>query len=129
MPGGEAMAIFSVMIGQEQGSVPVTVLRVEGDIDAATHKTLEEKASEVIGAGTQNILLDLSEVKYMGSAGFRAIHAINNMLEQEETTGMGRSKHLKLLNPQGEVARVIKTLGFDVFLDIYHDREDALNAF
>lgn len=39
------------------------------------------------------------------------------------------SKHLKLLNPTGEVACVIHTLGFDVFLDIYQDREEALNAF
>ncbi len=123
------MSTFSVLVGQEQGNVPVTVLRVEGDIDAATHQSLEEKASEVIDGGAKNILLDLSNVQYMGSAGFRAIHAINNMLEHGETARTGKSPHLKLLNPTGEVARVIHTLGFDVFLDIYHDREEALNAF
>lgn len=123
------MTNLSVMVGQEQANVPVTVLRVEGDIDAATHQALEDKASEAIGAGAENILLDLSGVKYMGSAGFRAIHAINNMLEHEETAETAKSKHLKLLNPTGEVARVIHTLGFDVFLDIYQDREEALKAF
>jgi len=123
------MATLSIMVGQEEANVPVTVLRVEGDIDAATHRTLEEKASEVIGAGAEYILLDLSQVQYMGSAGFRAIHAINNMLQQEEVALTGKSDRLKLLNPSGEVARVIHTLGFDVFLDIYHDREEALNAF
>ena len=123
------MTSFNILVGEEQAKVPVTVLRVEGDIDASTHKTLESKASEVIQAGATNILLDLSEVQYMGSAGFRAIHAINNMLEHEETAATVKSPHLKLLNPTGEVSRVIHTLGFDVFLEIYDSREEALNAF
>ena len=123
------MSNLSVMIGEEQGNVPVSILRLEGDIDAATHKTLEEKASEAIVAGATNILLDLSAVKYMGSAGFRAIHSISNMLETGGSSGLSKSKHLKLLNPTDEVSRVIKTLGFDVYLDIYTDRNEAINSF
>ena len=42
------MTTFNILVGHAQGKVPVTVLRVEGDIDAATHKTLQEKAAEVI---------------------------------------------------------------------------------
>jgi len=117
------------MVGQEQGNVSVTVLRVEGDIDASTHNILEEKGSEVIAAGASNILLDLSGVHYMGSAGFRAIHAITNMLDNSESVGIAKSKHLKLFNPSDEVSRVIKTLGFDSFLDIYRDRDEAVNSF
>ena len=123
------MAKLSIMVGQEEGNVPVSVLRLEGDIDAATHKSLEEKASEAIVAGATNILLDLSAVNYMGSAGFRAIHAISNMLERGEPTGLSKSKHLKLLNPTEEVSRVIKTLGFDVYLDIFKNRGEAINSF
>ena len=37
------MATLNFMVGQEQGDVTVTVLRVDGDIDAATHKTLQVK--------------------------------------------------------------------------------------
>ena len=117
------------MVGEEQGNVPVTVLRAEGDIDAATHNILQEKGSEVIEVGASNILLDLSGVHYMGSAGFRAIHAITNMLDSSESAGMSKSKHLKLFNPSGEVSRVIKTLGFDSFLEIYRDRDEAINSF
>ena len=42
------MATLNFMVGQEQGNVAVTVIRVEGDIDAATHKDLQDKAAEVI---------------------------------------------------------------------------------
>jgi anti-anti-sigma factor len=123
------MATLNIMVGQEQGKVPVTVLRVEGDIDAATHKTLQDKASELIDAGAANILLDLGGVNYMGSAGFRALHAITNKLSDDDNSGLSKSSHLKLLNPTDAVARVIKTLGFDVYLDIYQDKDEAVNAF
>jgi len=123
------MATLTVLVAQEQGEVPVTVLRVEGDIDAATHGILEDKASEVISGGADRILLDLGGVPYMGSAGFRAIHAINNMLGQGTSAAQGKSEHLKLLNPSPEISRVIKTLGFDVFLEIYQDRRAAIQSF
>lgn len=123
------MSAMSILVGQEQGNVPVTVLKIEGDIDAGSYKALQDKASEVIEAGAANILLDLGQVEYMGSAGFRAIHAIANMLNTEGEEGMYRSRHVKLLNPQGEVARVIKTLGFDSFLEIHDDRATAIASF
>ena len=123
------MATLNIMVGQAQGSVPVTILRVEGDIDAATHKTLQDKAAEVVDGGATHILLDLGGVNYMGSAGFRAIHAMTNMLSGDTSAGLSKSPYLKLLNPTDAVARVIKTLGFDVYLDIYHDRDEAINSF
>jgi anti-sigma B factor antagonist len=123
------MTTLNITIGSAQGSVPVTILRVEGDIDASTHKILQDKSSEVIDAGTTHILLDLSGVNYMGSAGFRTIHAITNMLSTDGSAGMAKSEYLKLLNPTDAVARVIKTLGFDVYLDIYQDRDEAVNSF
>ena len=123
------MATLNIMVGQEQGNVPVTVLRVEGDIDAASHKTLQDRASELIDGGATNILLDLGGVDYMGSAGFRALHAIANQLSGEDASGLSKSAHLKLLNPTDAVARVIKTLGFDVYLDIFQDKNEAVNSF
>ena len=123
------MTTLNIMVGEAQGSVPVTVLRVEGDIDAATYKTLQDKATEVIDAGATHMLLDLGGVAYMGSAGFRALHAISNKLGGGESAGLAKSAHLKLLNPTEAVSRVIKTLGFDVYLDIFQDRDEALNSF
>ncbi len=123
------MTTLNIMVGEAQGSVPVTVLRIEGDIDAASYKTLQDKASEIIEAGATHILLDLGGVSYMGSAGFRALHAISNKLGGNAAAGLAKSAHLKLLNPTAAVARVIKTLGFDVYLDIFQDRDEALNSF
>ena len=123
------MATLNIMVGEAQSNVPVTILRLEGDIDAATQKALQDKATEVVAGGATHILLDMSGVNYMGSAGFRAIHALTNMLSSEESSTLNKSPYLKLLNPTESVARVIKTLGFDMYLDIYQDRDEALNSF
>lgn len=123
------MATLNILVEQAEGKVPVTVLQLEGDIDAATHKTLQDKAAEAVDAGATHILIDLGGVNYMGSAGFRALHAISNMLHKDDEPGMMKSTHLKLLNPTDAVARVIKTLGFDVYLDIYQDKDTAVNSF
>jgi anti-anti-sigma factor len=123
------MATLNITVEQAEGQVPVTVLHLQGDIDAATHGALTAKAEQVAGEGATNILLDLGEVGYMGSAGFRALHAISNMLEPEGGTGMGKSKRLKLLNPSEDVSRVIKTLGFDVYLDIFQNQDEAIRSF
>jgi len=123
------MATLNIMVGQAQGNIPITILALEGDIDAATHTTLQDKATEVIEGGATHILLDLGGVSYMGSAGFRALHAITNMLGGEGAASQGKSGYLKLLNPTDAVSRVIKTLGFDMYLDIYQDRDEAVNSF
>jgi len=123
------MATLNILVGEEKGQVPVTVMRLEGDIDAATHTQLKDKAEELINAGAANILLDLGGVGYMGSAGFRALHAISNLLDPSGSGGMSKSRRLKLLNPTADVSRVIKTLGFDVYLDIFKDRAKAIASF
>jgi len=123
------MATLNIAVEQAKGQVPVTVLHLQGDIDAATHGALTARAEAEIGEGATNILLDLGDVGYMGSAGFRALHAISNMLEPESAGGMGKAKRLKLLNPSADVSRVIKTLGFDVYLDIFRDQDEAIRSF
>ena len=70
------MGDLSILVGQEEGSVPVTVLRIQGDVDANTYKDLQDQATKIIEGGADNILLDMADVEYMGSAGFRAIHAM-----------------------------------------------------
>lgn len=120
---------MQIQVDQEQGSPHVTILRISGDLDASTHNELQQKASEMIESGTSNILLDLAGVSFMGSAGLRAIHAITNMLNTEQSDHTIQSKHLKLLNPSEEVSKIIKTLGFDAYLEIHSDQSEAINSF
>jgi anti-sigma B factor antagonist len=112
-----------IAVSEEKGNVPVTILLVSGDLDSKTYQELEAKASELIGGGAKNILLDLSGVRFMGSAGLRAMHGISNKLKN---SGGGQ---LKLLSPSDAVSRVMFTLGFDKFFDIKSDLNEAVKSF
>jgi len=105
----------------------VDILHLKGPIDANTQKDLEVKAGEIIAQGANNIVLDLKEVSYLGSAGLRALHVIAGKFG-----GDGQAEkfaHVKLLSPSDEVRRVLKTLGFDAYIGTYDDLDQAVSAF
>lgn len=120
-------ADLNIGVAHEEGDKRVTVMRLSGPLDANTQDQLEGKAKELIDAGAEYLLLDMSGVDYLGSAGMRAIHAITNLLSPEDP-GM-HSERLKVVNPSGAAAKVFKTLGFDSFIKVYDSVDEAIAAF
>lgn len=117
---------LQIGISREEGDKAVTVMRLNGSLDANTQNQLEEKAKEAIAAGAEYVLIDMSGVDYLGSAGMRAIHAITNMLSPDDP-GL-RSSRLKVLNPSPAAAKVFKTLGFDAFIGVHDTIDEAIAA-
>ena len=111
-----------IAIADEKGKSPVKVVYLKGDIDAATHKDIESKANELLNGGSNNILIDLSEVDYMGSAGLRALNSIAKSVSAS-------NGQFKLSNPSASVSKVMKTLGFDQFFDIHDSVNTAVGDF
>ena len=130
---------MDVTVSQAQGRVPVTIFRITGAV--TNNQELEARAQTAYDDGTRNILLDLTEVSYMATAGLRALHAIFTLLradtpeESDATTNAGIaagtfvSPHLKLLNPNAYVLEVLKVAGYDMFLEIHHDMNQAVASF
>ena len=117
---------LQIGISREEGDKAITVMRLKGSLDANTQNVLENKAKEAVDAGAEYLLLDLSGVDYLGSAGMRAIHAITNLLSPDDPSM--RSPNLKILNPSPAVAKVFKTLGFDAFIDVHNSVDEAIAA-
>jgi anti-anti-sigma factor len=132
---------MDITISKEQAAVPVTVIHLNGSLDGATYQEFQTKADEVIKSGAKNLLIDLTHVPYMSSAGLRVLNSLFNALrsntpgESEEamekgiTAGTFKSPHLKLLNPSRRVLEALQTAGFDMFLEIHHDLNHALASF
>lgn len=121
---------LDIAVSQAEGSVSVSVLALKGVLDASTQKELESKAEELIGGGTTHILLDMRGVSYMSSAGLRAMHAIAGKLSPEEASETAiKSSRLKLLSPSEDVAKILKTLGFDAYLESFDDLNSAVASF
>jgi len=117
---------LQIGVSREEGDKNVSVLRLTGSLDANTQNQLEDKAKETIDGGAEYLVLDMSGVDYLGSAGMRAIHAITNQLSPEESSM--RSARLKVLSPSPAAAKVFKTLGFDSFIDIHDNLDEAIAA-
>ncbi len=123
------------------GRVPVTILRVKGNLDASTYQQFETCALQAIHGGARDLLIDLTGVPYISSAGLRAFNSLYQQLHSDKSEmsqktvaqgvrdGTYKSPHLKLLNPSPRVLEVLNMAGFDMFLDIRHTEQDAITAF
>ena len=136
---------MNISVSQAQGNVPVTVIKLDGQLDGQNYQELIAKAQELYKAGTHDFLLDLSELTYISSAGLVALHSMALLTRGEElpdTEGgwsayrsMGRSseaglqKHVKLLNPRSEVMGVLDMVGFSNVFEIYTDLDEAVKSF
>ena len=126
-------------VSHEEAAVPVTILHLDGTL--TSEEELERVAQLEIEAGARNLLIDLSDVPYMATAGLRALHSIYESLRQitPEThddavrkgisSGAYSSAHLKLLKPTKHTLETLRTAGYDMFLEIYQDRKKALASF
>jgi len=117
---------LEIGMSREDGDKAVTVMRLKGSLDANTQSELEDKAREAVSAGAEYLILDMSAVEYLGSAGMRAIHAVANLLSPEDPSM--RSAYLKVFNPSPAAEKVFKTLGFDSFIDIHENIDEAIAA-
>lgn len=133
---------FQITLSEQQGRVPVTVLHLQGDvIDANSYGQLEAQVQAAYEAGARNMLLDLTKVKYISSAGLRALHSIFLLLRGDASAesdqvmkkglmdGTFKSPHLKLLNPSPAVMETLRTMGFDMFLEVHRNLKDAVASF
>jgi anti-anti-sigma factor len=129
---------MDIQVSTAQGRIPVTVLKLKGELDSSTSQQFETRANEAIHSGARNLLIDLSNVPFVSSAGLRAIHRIFNVLHNEAEqdvlrkemmSGYAKSPHLKLSGLNDNVARVFSMAGFDMYLDSYKDTQSALTAF
>jgi len=136
---------MNISVSKEAGSVPVTVLRLEGELDGQNYQDLIGKAKELYSAGARDLLLDLSELTYVSSAGLVALHSVALLVKGEKLPdteegwsayrAMGRSsdsgvqKHIKLLNPREEVKSVLEMVGFDRVFEVFTDLDVAVKSF
>ena len=136
--------MLKTSVDHETARVPVAVMKLEGELDAATYLDVLERARQLVGDGTRYVLLDLADLSYMGSSGVFVIHSMASLLRGEEPpdpeAGWGAIHQLagsetesvdclKLLDPQPQVDRVLERTGMKRFFATYTDRAEAIGSF
>lgn len=136
---------MNISVSEAQGNVPVTVIKLDGQLDGQNYQELIAKAQELYNAGARDFLLDLSDLTYISSAGLVALHSVALLSRGEEMPdmeggwsayrSMGRSaeagvqKHVKLVNPRSEVKGVLDMVGFSQVFEIFTNLGDAVKSF
>ena len=100
----------------------VAVITVTGRVDSATATEFETTINEVIEKGKHNLVLDLSDVEFLSSAGLRVLVTTRKTLQ-------AAGGDIVLAEPSDRVVETLDTAGLDVLFERYDSREAAIAAF
>ena len=100
----------------------ITIFYVEGRVDSEGAVDLDLALQTATEEGKYKLILDLSQVRYINSAGLRTLADIL-------TQAQANDGDLKLVDLNPKVQRVFQIIGFDKFFAVYDALEDALAAF
>lgn len=136
---------MTIVTNQVQGNVPVTLLGIQGDLDASNYQEVIAAAQKAYDTGARRLLIDMSDVPFMSSSGLVALHSVALLMQGKEPPDpeygwaafraagrdaeSGLQRSVKLLNPQPRVKRALEMAGFDRFFEVYEDRETAIASF
>lgn len=130
---------MEISVSNAQSPVAASVVHLHGDLDANTEPEVVARARELIGQGATRLVIDLDQVRFISSAGVRALHMIYLLVRpsgddqdavlQGVRDGSYISPNLKLIKPNQNVKSVLTTTGIDMYLGIYPNLASALAAF
>lgn len=136
---------MDISVSQAEGKVPVSVLKLDGQLDGQNYQELIARAQELFKAGARDFILDLSDLTYISSAGLVALHSVALLVKGEQlpdteqgwtayrsmgrTSASGPQAHIKLLNPREDVKNVLDMVGFGNVFETYTDLDKAVKSF
>jgi anti-anti-sigma regulatory factor len=136
---------MDMIIEKAQGRVPITILGLKGDLDASNFQEVIEKAKNIFSSGGRDLLLDMSQLKFLSSSGIVALHSIalimrgdrphdleggwNTFHAIREDKSSGTQEHVKLLNPAPKIQETLRKTGMDTFFGIFYNVNAALASF
>jgi anti-anti-sigma factor len=94
---------------------------LEGSVDGHTFERLRRAVDELVEAGTQWLVVDLSGMDYVASVGL-------NLLVNARVSRRNKGGDLILVHPQPQVMKILKMLGLTEILLLASTPEEAWSA-
>jgi anti-anti-sigma regulatory factor len=137
-------------ITKTERPIPIVILHLDGVLDGANFKKLIEKTESLFAGGARDLILDLTRLTFISSAGLGALHQVALLFQgktrpnPDETWASYRwstfrnikrdhdlqpQKHVKLLSPTREVQEVLDMIGFSSLFEIYTYMPQAMESF
>ena len=136
---------MNITVSRQEGRVPVAVIHLDGKLDSTCFQNLINEAKKLFAGGNRQIILDMTKLTYISSAGIVSLHSIAKLfrgealpdagagwkairtLEKERVKGM--QQNVKLLNVPPEVRSVLDVVGFAAFFEMHTDLQQAVASF
>lgn len=100
----------------------VTLMEVSGRIDSMTANELGDALTQAIAGGGTRLVLDLSSVEYMSSAGLRELVSAYKKTQRE-------AGDLRLAQPSHRVQEILEMAGLDSVFQIFPNRTEAVSSY
>jgi anti-anti-sigma factor len=128
----------------------VTILHLVGKLDSTNFQDLVDEAQRLHAAGISDLILDLGQLTFIGSAGLGALHQVALLFQGKKHAGKNDSwsayrwsafrsldsnhtrkthQHVKLLSPSEDVLKVLDMIGFTSLFEIFTDLQQAVASF
>ena len=136
---------MEIIVSQIQDTPSVSVMKLRGALDGSTYEDFISEAEKLYKEGVRNLILDMSELTFMSSAGLSGLHRVARIYRGEDPStfeegwaaihamgkerNSGLQKQIKLFNPNEKILSVLDTVGFKAFFEIYTEMEPALASF
>jgi anti-sigma B factor antagonist len=96
----------------------VCILHISGRIDTLTSRAFGEQLTSLIGNGTHRLVIDLSQVAYISSAGFRSLLVAARAIESAKG-------QLALAGVNGEIKRLFDIAALTEFFPMWPTADEA----
>src|SRR5262245_40811294 len=135
-----AMAIDVEDLG---GSPAVTVVALDGELDASNYERVIETVRDAYGRGARGLVLDLAKLSFMASSGLFALHSTYRIMRGETPPdpegGWGAlhqvahdheasASNVRIAGAQDSIARVLERTGMTQLFGIDAGRAEAVAA-
>jgi anti-anti-sigma factor len=110
-----------------QAHVPVTVFHLRGWLDAQSEEQLLEAARTAYDNSARFLLIDMTDLDTLTSAGMRALQKVYQIFTPKED--QFKVAHLKLCNAPPQIYNVLGITGFLQNIPMYESQETAIQSF
>ena len=109
---------FTIHVGDADDSTGITTVTLSGYLDAHTVTEFEAAVERLTAAGGARLIIDVSALNYISSAGIGALMGLVQELRRHDG-------EFVLLNPTDSVHRMLEVLGFVRIFRIAGDPDEA----